>query len=177
MSSDSMAADPPGGDEQQDLSLSTTVRSPWRNNLRRLFRQRSALTGMTILGFILFGAVFAPLIAPYDPNQVLIGAPGHATTAAVACTLRSSFEHLLAVRAGLGEELQDLFLFASSAPLDVPSHPELERAGWLGNEIFEPPADGIVLSDDLNPIDALNEPVARALRRASRLADGRELGE
>ncbi|MBW8012680.1 MAG: ABC transporter permease [Chloroflexi bacterium] len=39
---------------------------------RRFFRQRSALIGMIILGTLIFVAIFASQIAPYDPNQVLI---------------------------------------------------------------------------------------------------------
>ncbi|NOX61123.1 MAG: ABC transporter permease [Chloroflexi bacterium] len=46
---------------------------PWRIALRRLLRQRSGIAGMIILGFLLFAAIFAPVIAPYDPNEVLIG--------------------------------------------------------------------------------------------------------
>ncbi len=47
--------------------------SLWRLTLRRLFRQRSAMVGGVILGFLILVAIFAPLIAPYDPTQVLIG--------------------------------------------------------------------------------------------------------
>ena len=47
--------------------------SLWRLTLRRLFKQRSAQVGMTILGIIILVAIFAPVIAPYDPEQVLIG--------------------------------------------------------------------------------------------------------
>lgn len=47
--------------------------SLWRLTLRRIFRQRSAILGLIILGILLFAAIFAPLIAPYDPEQVLIG--------------------------------------------------------------------------------------------------------
>ncbi|MBN1486016.1 MAG: ABC transporter permease [Anaerolineae bacterium] len=47
--------------------------SLWRLTLRRIFRQRSAVIGMSILGFLVLVAIFAPLIAPYDPEQVLIG--------------------------------------------------------------------------------------------------------
>ena len=65
---------PPG---REELSLKVTAKSPWRTNVRRLFRQRSAITGMIILGMVFFAAIFAPLLAPYPPNQVLIGAPGH----------------------------------------------------------------------------------------------------
>jgi len=45
----------------------------WRLALRRLVRQRSAIAGMILLGLLLFTAIFAPIIAPYDPIQVLIG--------------------------------------------------------------------------------------------------------
>lgn len=45
----------------------------WRLALRRLFRQRSAIAGMILLGLLLFAAIFAPIIAPYDPIEVLIG--------------------------------------------------------------------------------------------------------
>jgi ABC-type dipeptide/oligopeptide/nickel transport system permease subunit len=45
----------------------------WLVALRRLFRQRSGIAGMIILGFLTLVAIFAPAIAPYDPIQVLIG--------------------------------------------------------------------------------------------------------
>ncbi|MEX1248150.1 MAG: ABC transporter permease [Anaerolineales bacterium] len=41
--------------------------------LRRLFKQRNALLGMAILLALVIVAALAPLIAPYDPEQVLIG--------------------------------------------------------------------------------------------------------
>jgi len=47
--------------------------NPWVVALRRLFRQRSAIIGMIMLGSLVFTAIFAPLIAPYDPIEVLIG--------------------------------------------------------------------------------------------------------
>jgi len=40
---------------------------------KRLLRRRSALIGMAVLSLLILTAVFAPLIAPYDPEQVLIG--------------------------------------------------------------------------------------------------------
>ncbi|MBE9470950.1 MAG: ABC transporter permease [Chloroflexi bacterium] len=45
----------------------------WLVALRRLFRQRSGIVGMIILGFLTLTAILAPIIAPYDPIQVLIG--------------------------------------------------------------------------------------------------------
>ncbi len=47
--------------------------SLWRLTLRRLFRQRSAQVGLVVLGILFFVAIFAPLVAPYDPTEVLIG--------------------------------------------------------------------------------------------------------
>jgi ABC-type dipeptide/oligopeptide/nickel transport system permease subunit len=47
--------------------------SLWRLTFRRLFRQRSALIGLILLLMLMLSAIFAPLIAPYDPEQVLIG--------------------------------------------------------------------------------------------------------
>ena len=44
-----------------------------RLTLRRIFRQRSAIIGGTILSFLVFVAIFAPLLAPFEPNFVLIG--------------------------------------------------------------------------------------------------------
>jgi ABC-type dipeptide/oligopeptide/nickel transport system permease subunit len=45
----------------------------WVVALRRLFRQRSGIAGMILLGFLTLVAIFAPVIAPYDPLEVLIG--------------------------------------------------------------------------------------------------------
>ena len=47
--------------------------SLWRLTGRRLFRQRSAQIGAIVIGFLMFVAIFAPVIAPYDPTEVLIG--------------------------------------------------------------------------------------------------------
>jgi ABC-type dipeptide/oligopeptide/nickel transport system permease subunit len=44
-----------------------------RLTLRRIFRQRSAVIGGVILILLVLVAIFAPLIAPYDPEEVLIG--------------------------------------------------------------------------------------------------------
>lgn len=56
-------------------SLSTQITyermSPGREALRRLFRHRSARTGMVILGLLVLIAIFAEVIAPYDPVAIL----------------------------------------------------------------------------------------------------------
>ena len=47
--------------------------SLFRLTLRRIFRQRSAIIGGAILGLLILVAIFAPVLAPYDPEEVLIG--------------------------------------------------------------------------------------------------------
>lgn len=41
--------------------------SLWLDALRRLFRNKLAVTGMVIMGTFLLTAIFAPVLAPYDP--------------------------------------------------------------------------------------------------------------
>ncbi len=53
--------------------LTRPPRSPAQDAVRSLFRTKSAILGMVILGILVLLAVFAPLLAPYDPDQVLIG--------------------------------------------------------------------------------------------------------
>ena len=46
--------------------------SLWRDAFRQTLHIRSSQIGLVLLGFLLVLAVFAPLIAPYDPNEVLL---------------------------------------------------------------------------------------------------------
>ena len=52
--------------DAEALSLNSV--SMWRTTLRRLFRRRSAVAGLVILGILVLIAITAPLIAPYDPT-------------------------------------------------------------------------------------------------------------
>lgn len=45
----------------------------WKTAWRRLFRRKSAVVGMGILALLILIAIFAPVLAPYDPYKVLIG--------------------------------------------------------------------------------------------------------
>ena len=45
----------------------------WRDTLRSVLRQRSAVIGLILLAFLVFVAVFAPLIATHDPDGRLLG--------------------------------------------------------------------------------------------------------
>jgi len=46
-------------------------RTPTQDALRRLLHHRSAQAGMVILGILLLVAIFADVIAPYDPTAIL----------------------------------------------------------------------------------------------------------
>lgn len=52
-----------------DFSLSQSpleIRGFWHNVWRRLYRDRAAVVGATLVGLIAFLAIFAPLLTPYD---------------------------------------------------------------------------------------------------------------
>ena len=45
----------------------------WRTARRRLFKRKSAVLGLVILVLLIFVAIFADWLSPYEPYQVLIG--------------------------------------------------------------------------------------------------------
>ena len=47
--------------------------SLWQVALRSLLGHRSAIIGMCIILLLILVSIFAPLIAPYEPNEILIG--------------------------------------------------------------------------------------------------------
>jgi ABC-type dipeptide/oligopeptide/nickel transport system permease subunit len=53
--------------------LFETPMSQWRLALRRFRERKSGMIGLGIVTFLILVAIFAPLLAPYEPNQVLIG--------------------------------------------------------------------------------------------------------
>ncbi|GIU92268.1 MAG: diguanylate cyclase [Acidimicrobiia bacterium] len=57
-------------EEQQFLDRPV---STWRTAWIRLRRRKTGIAGMIIIGFWVTVALFAPVLAPYDPNEVLLG--------------------------------------------------------------------------------------------------------
>lgn len=58
--------------QMEGLKTEETV-TLWKTAWRRLFRRKSAILGLIILSILILTAIFAPVLAPYDPEQVLIG--------------------------------------------------------------------------------------------------------
>ncbi len=93
--------------------------SPTREALRRLFHHRSAQVGMVILAFMVLIAIFAPLIAPYDPTIILDNVKRRATPCIhlFGCPA-SQPEHIF----GIDGNSRDLFsrvLFGSRLSLQI----------------------------------------------------------
>jgi oligopeptide transport system permease protein len=58
--------------QQRAAEVNVTVRkqrSLWRDAMYRLVRNRAALVGLIVIAFAALVAIFAPLIAPYDPLE------------------------------------------------------------------------------------------------------------
>ena len=55
-----------------DPQLSPAASSLRRDTIRNVLRQRSAVLGLTFLGFLLFVAAFADVIAPFPPNTSML---------------------------------------------------------------------------------------------------------
>ncbi|HET8524053.1 MAG TPA: oligopeptide ABC transporter permease [Thermomicrobiales bacterium] len=55
--------------------------SPGRRTLRRFLHHRLAVIGAVILGIMAIAAIFAPLLAPYDPNAINLTKIAHSPDA------------------------------------------------------------------------------------------------
>jgi ABC-type dipeptide/oligopeptide/nickel transport system permease subunit len=69
----------------EEAALRERSSNIWRDTARNIVHQRNAVVGLTILVFFVLTAVFAEQIAPYPPDQVLIGVVPGAKPAAPPC--------------------------------------------------------------------------------------------
>jgi peptide/nickel transport system permease protein len=58
--------------EAEDPGRPAKSSSLRRDTIRNIFRQRSAVVGFILLGFLLLVALTAPIIAPYEPNLSML---------------------------------------------------------------------------------------------------------
>jgi ABC-type dipeptide/oligopeptide/nickel transport system permease subunit len=56
-----------------EIALTDKPQSQWRLTAQRFRGRKSGMIGLGIVTFLILMAIFAPLLAPYEPNQVLIG--------------------------------------------------------------------------------------------------------
>jgi peptide/nickel transport system permease protein len=59
--------------------------SLWRDTLKNILRQRSAMVGLAAIAFLVIVAVFAPVVATHDPNQPMIGIEAGAKPRSAPC--------------------------------------------------------------------------------------------
>jgi peptide/nickel transport system permease protein len=96
---------PEGSQETERMGPRTSL---FRDAMRRLFRNKLAIVGMIVMGTFLLTAIFAPLIAPYDPiGQEL-----------VMRRRPPSQEHLLG-RDDLGRDILSRIIFGARTSLQV----------------------------------------------------------
>jgi ABC-type dipeptide/oligopeptide/nickel transport system permease subunit len=93
--------------------------SPSREAIRRLLRHRSAQVGMIILGLMVLIAIFAPLLAPYNPTQRQLDTKRRAAPCIhlLGCPADQS-EHIM----GIDSNSRDLFsriLYGSRLSLQI----------------------------------------------------------
>ena len=100
----------------------------------------------------------------------LIGHPEHPAVCAVARTLQTVFPHILAVRSGIGNELQHVFIFASRAALELGGSEliELGMYGFTGEELCDINMHGAaLLTDDKGGLAFLSSDLMAEHRRNS----------
>ena len=94
-----------------------------RDTLRNILRQRSAIVGLTVLAFLVLVAIFASVIAPFDPTQTLLGIEDTAKPRLAPCIHLlgcpvNQPEHLM----GLDGNARDVFsrvVFGSRVSLQI----------------------------------------------------------
>ncbi len=100
----------------------------------------------------------------------LIGHPEHPAICAVARTLKAVFPYVQAVRGGIGDEIQHVFIFASRAALKLEGSERIELVmyGFIGEELCDISTDGAaLLTDDRTGLSLLSSDLVAEHRRNS----------
>ena len=83
--------------------------SLWRDTLGSVLRQRNAVVGLVLLGFLVLVAIFADVLSSYPPDQVLLGHEEGVKRLAAPCLhalgcAADKPEHLLGIDANVRDE-------------------------------------------------------------------------
>jgi len=108
----------------------------------------------------------------------LIGHPEHPAICAVGRTLQAVFPHIVAVRSGIANEVQHVFVFASRTALELGSSERLELGmyGFTGEELCDINTHGAaVLTDDRTGLSLLSSDLVAEHRRNSLRLRGKPL--
>ena len=102
----------------EEVNNKAPIQSPGRIAWRRFLRHRLAITSLVFVGFLVLVALFAPLLAPHDPNVV--------NTAAFRTP--PSSEHLLGTDSA-GRDVLSRLIYGSRVSLTVGVAAALSAAG------------------------------------------------
>ncbi len=100
----------------------------------------------------------------------LIGYPEHPAICAVARALKAVFPYVQAVRGGIGDEIQHVFIFAGRAALELGGSERIELGvyGFTGEELCDINTDGAaLLTDDRTGLALLSSDLVAEHRRNS----------
>jgi spermidine synthase len=89
-----------------------------------------------------------------------LGEPGGRALASFGKTLRAVFDHVMAFTAHTRDEWTNVLWLASDAPLNLPEGLRHE----YGSRIYDDGQEGVLLTDDYNPINAWNAPLGFRMR-------------
>lgn len=107
MSSDTLPATPPPVVDAVD----DHAYGLWRDTIRNVLRQRSAVLGLVLIGFLLLVAILAPLLAPFNPDTGMLdlGEAGAVKRAAPCIHLLGCSPDLPQHLLGLDGNFRDVF--------------------------------------------------------------------
>ena len=94
--------------EQQEIDTAPEESSLWKEAWKRLFKNKTAMLGLTIIGILSIVAILAPVLAPYDPIK----------TSVLERLEAPSGEHLLGTD-NLGRDILSRIIYGSRISIQV----------------------------------------------------------